>query len=117
MRTEPTLTISIDFYRSPPGNPGRKEKEDRQVRTPWNVTRRKGLGTKPQRSVKEMEAGPLPPEDILPESHPGTGQAKGQASWCLTHPNGERWGRAEGQSLGGKTTRVPMPKSPAPALF
>lgn len=46
-RAEPILTISIEFYPSPPGNPGRKEKKDRQVRTPWNVTRGEALGSKP----------------------------------------------------------------------
>lgn len=46
-RAEPILTVSIEFYPSPPGNPGRKEKKDRQVRTPWNVTRGGALGSKP----------------------------------------------------------------------
>lgn len=47
MRAEPSLTISVEFYPSPPGNPGRKEKEDRYIRTPWSVIREEALGTKP----------------------------------------------------------------------
>lgn len=46
-RAEPSLTVSVEFYPSPPGNPGRKEKEDRHVRTPWNAIRGEALGTKP----------------------------------------------------------------------
>lgn len=44
-RAEPTLTVSIEFYLSPPGKPGRKEKEDRQVRTLWSVIRGDALGS------------------------------------------------------------------------
>lgn len=65
-RAEPTLTISIEFYLSPPGKPGRK-KEDRQVRTLWSVIRGDALGSKPQGSLRAMEVGPLPPEDIHPQ--------------------------------------------------
>lgn len=46
-RAEPSLTVSVELYPSPPGDPGRKEKEDRHVRTPWNVIRGEALGTRP----------------------------------------------------------------------
>lgn len=47
VRAEISLTVSVEFYPSPPRSSGRKEKEDRHIRTPWNVIRVEALGTKP----------------------------------------------------------------------
>lgn len=65
-RAEPSLTVSVEFYPSLSGNPSRKEKEDRHVRTPWNVIGERPWAPSPQPSTKVMEGGPLPPKDIHP---------------------------------------------------
>lgn len=113
MRAEPALTISIDFYPSPAGNPGRKEKEDRQVRTLWNVIRGAAPALGAQPSLNEMEAGTLPPEAISspdPILDPGANQGTGfEVSPC---PSGEGQGRAERSGVGGvgwKTQALPSP--------
>lgn len=94
-RAEPTLTISIDFYPSPPGNPGQKEKEDRRVRKPWNAIRERLWAPDPQPSLKEKEAGPLPPRAVpTPNPIPGTGKSQGTGFQGSPPPHGE--GRRKG---------------------
>lgn len=61
---EHTLTISVDSYPSPPGNPGRK-KEQIQIKPPGMPPRK---GSRPHARLKEIEVKPLFPEDLpLPE--------------------------------------------------
>lgn len=60
------------------------------------------LGAQP--SLKEMEAGPLPPKAIsFPNRILGTGASQGTGFEVSPPPSGERWGRAEGQRFGWKT--------------
>lgn len=75
-RAEPTLTISIEFYLSPPGKPGRK-KEDRQVRTLWSVIRGDALGSKPQGALGRWRLGLCLLRTSIPKSHPGPGTSQG----------------------------------------
>lgn len=73
------------------------------------------LGAQP--SLKEMEAGPLPPEAIsFPNRILGTGQAKGQALRCPLLPAEKGGEGLKGRGLGGRH-RAPKPRSPAPTVF
>lgn len=57
-----TLTISVDSYPSPPGDPGRK-KEQIQIK-PLGMPPREG--SRPHARLKEMEVKPLSPADTPP---------------------------------------------------
>lgn len=113
-QAEPSLTVSVEFYPSPSGNPGRKEKEDRHVRTPWNVIGERPWAPSPQPSTKVMEGGPLPPEDIhppIPRWHWDE-----QASGYPPPPSREGWEELEGRVLGGRQSPVVKEPSPSSAL-
>ena len=75
-RAGPSLTVSVEFYPSPPGKPGRKEKEGRQVRTPWNVTRGEALSSKPL-AVRRWRLGLCLLRIYTPKAHPGNGTRQG----------------------------------------
>lgn len=112
-RAEPSRTISVEFYPSPSGNPGRKEKEDRHVRTPWNVIGERPWAPSPQPSTKVMEGGPLPPADIHPQSHAGTGTSRLQGVHLLPAEDREE---LEGRVLGERQSPVVKEPSPSSAL-
>lgn len=66
-RAEPTLTVSIEFDPSPAGTQAGRRRETDELGT-LECHQGKGSGQQnSQWSLKEMEAGSLPPEDIHPQ--------------------------------------------------
>lgn len=117
-RAEPTLTISIEFYLSPPGKPGRKEKEDRQVRTLWSVIRGDSLGSKPQGALRRWRLGLCLLRTSILKSHPGPGTSQGAGFRVPNSSQQRRMGkswRAESWVEDNKSPQVQEP-SPSSAL-
>lgn len=115
-RAEPTLTISIEFYLSPSGKPGRKEKEYRQIRTLWSVIRGDTLGSKPQGALRRWRLGLCLLRTSLLKSHPSPGTSQGAGSGVPNSSQQRRMGKSWRAEFWVEDDKSPGPGA-QPQLF